>query len=487
MTKRAPKTNPVAVNDGLMNVVTGSGTGADKTTYDRYTGGGLVLDHEAINAYRTSGLARKVHDLPPFEMTREWRSWQAEATQVERLENEEKRLGLRDKYREALILARLTGGALIVMGLSGSSESAARVPSKLRYVHVFPKQSVALGPIDKDIESDNFGNPSHYEVNGVKLHPSRCIPVISNKVPSETFMGGSFWGDPLLTALGRAMKNCDATQNNIAALVPEAKTDIIGIPGLTTLLMNAEYESALTKRMAVTALFKSVHNATLIDSAVQGGAGETWEQRTLSFGGLPDIQRTFNVLLAAVSDIPYTRLFGESPGGLQTSGDNEQRDFERMIRSKQDVELRPILERIDPHLISTALNSVPASVHWRFAPLSTMNEKEAAEVDSKNATTWKTLVDAAIVPSEVAYAAVKNNLIETGRYGGVEAAYEDYERGLDVDELVPEIEAQTPVADALTDEEFDELARQVADDMSGGNTDGKTKVQRLMAWLRGEK
>lgn len=474
MTKRATKTNPVAVNDGLMNVVTGSGTGADKSAYDRYGFAGLVSDHEAINAYRSSGLARKIHDLPPFEMTREWRSWQADANQIEKLEAEENRLSVRDKYREALILARLTGGALIVMGLSGSSSQAVRGPSKLRYIHVFPKQSVGLGPLDRDIESPNFGNPSHYEIQGVKIHPSRCIPVIANKVPSDTFLGGSFWGDPLLMSLGRAMKNCDATQNNIAALVPEAKTDIIGIPGLTTLLMNAEYESALTKRMAVTALFKSVHNATLIDSAVQGGVGETWEQRQLSFGGLPEIQRTFNVLLSAVSDIPYTRLFGESPGGLNTSGDNEQRDFERMIRSKQDVELRPILERMDPHLIATALNTVPASVHWRFSPLSVLNEKEAAEVDSKNATTWKTLVDAAIVPSEVAYSVVKNQLIESGRNGGAEAAYEEYERGLSVEELVSEVEVETPAMAMDVIPEIESFA-------------GESRMERLMAWLRGEK
>lgn len=486
MTKRAPKTKTTAaVSDGLMNVVTGSGTGADKTAHDFYAYPAHVSDFEAINAYRSSGLCRKIHDLPPMEMTREWRSWQADDTQIERIEAEEKRLGLRDKAREALKLARLTGGALIVMGLPGAPSREVTQPSRLRYIHVFPKQSVGLGPTERDIASPYFGTPKYFEVEGVRLHPSRVVPVIANKPPQEAALNGDFWGEPLMVSIGRALKNCDATQNNIAALVPEAKTDIIGIPGLTTMLMNAEYEAALTKRMAVTALFKSVHNATLIDSAVQGGVGETWDTRQLSFGGLPDIQRSFNVVLAAVSDIPYTRLFGESPGGLQTSGDNEQRDFERMIKGKQDVELRPVLERIDPHLIYTALGTVPPSVHWRFSPLSTMNEKEAADVDSKNAQTWKTLVDGGLIPSEVAMAGVKNQLIESGRFPGIEAAYERADAGLDIEPL-DDPGDESDLSDALTQVERDALIERIANGPNDGTTLSE-KVRRLWDYLTGKK
>lgn len=486
MTKRDLKTS-VSLSDGLINCVTGAGTAADKLSYAFY-GVRFITAQEVDASYRTSGLSRKVHDLPPSEMTREWRLWQADIDDVTKIEREEKRLKLRDKAREALLLARMHGGALIVMGLAGSPNRDVRAPSRIRYVHVFNKESVSLGEIDTDMESPYFGEPSYYEVNSVRVHPSRCIPVVGQKIPRGSATDSvSFWGDPLLMCIEAALKNADSTAQNIAAMVQEAKLDVIGIPGLTNNLMSREYEQALMKRMMSVGLFKSAYNTTVVDSAVKGGEGETFETKQLSFAGLPDVQKSFNITLSAVVDIPYTRLFGESAGGLNSSGQNEQRDFERMIRAKQDTELRPILERMDEHLIMTALDSVPDDVNWRFAPLSTMTETESADVDHKNAQTWKVLADTGAVPTEVIFEGIKSQLIESGRHSGVEAAYADASADLEVDELEEPETDPTVVVDRFTDDEFAEVARKIADDMDGGKTTGKTKVDRLMAWLRGEK
>lgn len=483
MTKRDLKTS-TNLSDGLINCVTGAGTGRDKSAYNTYAPT-IITAFEVDNSYRTSGLSRKIHDLPPAEMTREWRLWQADADDITKLEAEEKRLKLRDKAREALTLARMHGGALIVLGLSGSQSTAVRSLSKIRYAHVFSKDNVALGDIETDMESPYFGMPSYFEVNSVKIHPSRCIPVIGQKAPKGVYTGSdSFWGDPLLMSIEAELKNCDSTAQNIASLVQEAKLDIIGIPGLTNNLMNREYEQALMKRMIAVSLFKSAYNTTVIDSAVKGGEGEQWETKQLSFAGLPEVQRTFNVKLSAVVDIPYTRLFGESPGGLQTSGKNEQRDFERMIRAKQDMELRPILEAMDDHLIFTALGRVKPDIHWRFAPLSTMDEVEASEVDKRNAETWKIYADTGAVPQNVIYEGIKNSLIESGRHSGVEAAYEEDERSTDVDPIDFE-EGDTNLIDAITPEERDELIKKITDDPEGGNTSLSDKVKRLWDFLTG--
>lgn len=442
MTKSALKTS-TNLSDGLINCVTGAGTAADKLSYAFY-GVRYITAQEVDASYRTSGLSRKVHDLPPSEMTREWRLWQADIDDVTKIEREEKRLKLRDKAREALLLARMHGGALIVMGLAGSPNRDVRAPSKIRYVHVFNKESVSLGEIDTDMESPYFGEPSYYEVNGVRVHPSRCIPVVGQKIPRGSATDSvSFWGDPLLMSIESAVKNADSTAQNIAAMVQEAKVDIVGIPGLTNNLMSREYEQALMKRMQAVALFQSSFNVKVLDSAVKGGEGEKWETRQLSFSGLPEVQKSFNITLSAVVDIPYTRLFGESAGGLNSSGQNEQRDFERMIRAKQDTELRPILERMDDHLIMTALGNVPDDVNWRFAPLSTLDEVEAADVDHKNAQTWKVLAETGAVPTEVIFEGIKSQLIESGRHSGVEAAYADANADLDIDPIDAPEEAQT--------------------------------------------
>ena len=442
------------VNDGLMNVISGAGTSADKSSFARY--GMTYLDRFQIEAsYRTSGLSRKIHDIVPYEMTREWRNWQADETDTTELENYERRLEIRERVRDAEIAARLYGGAALVLGLPGRAESPApRAGFKsLRYVLALSRHQISLGPISSDLNSPDFGKPEYYMLNGVIIHPSRVIPVIRQKVPVGTIGVDSFWGDPLLMSLEMQLKNADGAQQNVAALLNEAKVDTITIPGLTNSLATQEYERLLARRLEVAALFQSTFNIRLIDgAATAGGEGEKWETRQLSFTGLPDVQRSFNVALSGVSDIPYSRLFGESPGGLNSSGKNEQRDFERMIKSRQNVDMRPVLDRLDDYLIPSALGDRPDDVYWNYAPLSTMDEVEASEVDKRNAEMIQIYVNSGVMPSDVAFKAVKNRLIEAGRFPGIEKAYDESDEQMKIDEIdAGEPGATAGVIDALKD------------------------------------
>lgn len=323
------------VSDGLMNVIQGAGTSRDRQQYARYNPG-YVDPAEVESAYVTSGLCRKIHDIPPFEMTREGRDWQAQDTDISSLEKLENELQVWAKIREALITARLTGGAVIVMGLPGNSATAAPQGGRgaLRYLSVLSRHQVQLGEIQRDLNKPGFGEPVYYELqtDGAtqRIHPSRVIPFVSQKRPAGTMFSGSneFWGDPLLLSIEMALKNNDGAYQNLAALLGESKVDTVTIPGLSDRLATTEYESALTKRLAVAQMFQSQFNMRLIEGGTTDNApSEKWETRQISFAGLPEVVRTFGVFLAGVVDIPYSRLFGESPGGLNSTGKNEQIDF----------------------------------------------------------------------------------------------------------------------------------------------------------------
>jgi hypothetical protein len=127
------------VRDGFANLMTGRGTTADKSVHGGYYLRPLSAQ-EIEAAYRSSWLMRKAVDRPANDMTRAWRDWQADKEQITALEAEEKRLGLRDKIKRAVILGRLGGGALIlgVPGATRCCRSTARAFGKgaLRYLHV---------------------------------------------------------------------------------------------------------------------------------------------------------------------------------------------------------------------------------------------------------------------------------------------------------------------------------------------------------------
>ena len=432
------------VGDGLANVITGLGVqGMDRNVASRYAFG-FIDQYQVEAAYRTSGLTKKIHDIPPYEMTREGRDWQAGDKDIEKLEAEERRLGVWAKVRQALTTARLFGGAAIIMGLPGDPALAPPVGrlKGLSYITVVSRYQVNVGPLDADLRSPYFGQPTYYELTGTaqtqKIHPSRVIAVIGQPMPLGAVGSADnqgFWGDPLLLSIETACKNVDSSHGNIAALLSEAKVDTITMARLSDNLGTSEGEGALANRIRIAQYFQSMFNTRLLDGGNGGDSADKWETRQLSFAGLPEVVRAFQVFVAGVADIPYTRLFGESPGGLNASGDGQQTDFNRMIKAKQDTELRPVLDRIDEYLIPSALGNRPSDVYWTFAPLETPNPETAAKIEKSDAETVKIYADAGAVPETVIAAMTRGRLIESGYWPGVEAAYEESDASGEVDEI----------------------------------------------------
>ncbi len=420
--------------DRLSNLVSGMGTTVDRAVYGGYN---LIMAQPAQveAAYRGSWLMRKIVDIPAIDMTRAWRSWQAESADIEKIEAEEKRLQLKAKCKRALILARLWGGGAIVIGVKnqGSDLKTELNPEAvstggLAYVHVFAKsQIVASGRMIVDPESPWFGHPENYTLTPqggtqVELHPSRVVAFVGQPAPEGSMMQADwFWGDPLYQSLMTAIQNADLSLDSFAALISDAKNDIIKIPDLMTNIASSEYEDRLRQRLAVANSTKSIWRALLLDGE------EEWEQRQITWTGIPEIMGTYLQVVAGAADIPVTRMLGQSPKGLQSTGEGEEKDYHAMIEARQDELLTPALDRIDQFLIRSALGSVPSDVWWRFNPLTRLTPKEAAEVENKRALTIKTYSDTGLIEPPALAEIAKNAMIESGQWPGSESAFEEFD------------------------------------------------------------
>lgn len=433
------------VADGLANLYSRLGTSADRNTQSVYYT--PVLSQQQLEAaYRSSWLTRKVHDLPPFEMTRAGRDWKAEQDQIEKLENEELRLGLWPKLRQALTTARLHGGSALLLGVRQGSPDMPLVVDRLgantlRYVFVASRhQLYAPWGFEQDPESDFFGAPSMWEMRGargntVRIHPSRVITFHGAPVPPgaiTTSQLDQFWGDPLLLSVKSAIDNAETSQAAVATLLHEMKQDVISIPGLTEQIATAGAEERLAARIEAIDRFKSMFNALLLDAGGEDGkGGETWETRQLSFAQHPELLRQFVSIVAGAADIPVTRLMGESPGGLNSTGKGEQDDFDRMIGALQTAHLAPSLfGRIDEILIRSTLGSRPPEIYSAFAPLREPDEAKASEVEKREAETVEIYSRTNLIPSDALAKAAVNRLIEGGRWPGLDQAIEESDKEL---------------------------------------------------------
>lgn len=417
--------------DKLTNVMSGRGTSIDRAMYNRYSF--IAVDpSQAEAAYRDSWLMRKIIDLPPDDMTRAWRAWQTDKDNIEKLEAEERRLQVKAKCKRALILARLWGGGAIVIGNGDADSMEPLKPGtsagSLRYLNVYSRYQLTAGPEITDPVSEWCGQPEKFKLMSqgrpLDIHPSRVVAFVGQRMPEGTLISGAdwFWGDPLYQSIRTALQNADLAQDGFAALIDEAKVDIIKIPDMMANVGTDEYTERFLARLSAAAQGKSTWRMMAIDGA------EEWEQRQITWAGMPDIITSYLQIVAGAADIPITRLLGQSPKGLQSTGDGEERDYHAMIAGKQDEMLAPALDRIDALLIPSALGSRPSDVWYSFNTLERLSPKDAAEIQGKFATAFKTLVDTGNFENEAMSEIGKNYMIESGFFPGAEAAFEAAEK-----------------------------------------------------------
>ncbi|WP_152045491.1 phage portal protein [Aureimonas psammosilenae] len=415
--------------DRLQNLITGLGSSKDKNTDTNF-----VLHHQSQvqleAAYRSDWLARKVVDIVPFDMTREWRTWRADEDQIQALEALEKQLGIRQKVARALCLSRLYGGAVLVLG-DGANDPRQELrvdgvkKGGLRYLHVLSRHEIAANDVDRDPVSPYFGEPKSYQINSasqsVELHPSRVVRFIGSPLPS--MVGYEGWGDSILQALYDAIIQASSAQQHVSGLIPEAKTDIISMPGLSEALSTQAGTASVTNRFQYAAMAKGMFGMLLIEGDGQK-QGEVWQQKQLNFGAFPDLMRIFLQVAAGAADIPVTRLLGQSPAGMSATGESDMRNYHDHLRARQVNELGPALARLDEVLIRSALGSRPEGVWYDWAPLWQMSDKEKAEIAKSTAETAAIYAREALIPAEVLAEGVKGRLIDDGTFPGIEAAYD---------------------------------------------------------------
>lgn len=429
MTDAKPRQRVKAISvpitaDGLVNMVSRLGTGSDKSSHYRYFKS--WTDQTQIDAaYRTS-IFRKAVDIPPSDMVREWRSYKGiDEEQITAIEAEEKRLDLRRKIREALILARKDGNAVILIGAGGNAASPLRPETirkdGLKHINVLSKSDIYPRDRDRDPLSPNFDGPTYWELKNearTRVHPSRVIKFTGNPV-RESFAWDGWGGESLFAVMERAVTNNDQIAGAIAALVDEAKVDVIKLKNLMANLSTADGENLLVRRFSAVNTLKSIVNAMVIDG------DDEYDQKTLTFVGLTDIQQGAQGIVAALADIPVTRMWGRSAAGMNATGEGDLRNYYDGIKSSQTVDLAPTISTLDECLFWSALGDRPDELFYEWNALYQLSEKEAAEVEKIYGETAASYATSALIPDTALTKIVKGGIIERGQWPGAEKAFND--------------------------------------------------------------
>lgn len=396
------ETKSVERKDGWMNLFTGLGTKSDKTKSTRAVPTGFLADAEKEIIYADDGLGARIVDLLPEDMMKQGWHYVFE-NEKEGFDNYSKIYNhvfkeIRANYKitQALKWARLYGGALILLGVyDGESLDQPLNLNKIKNfenLKIIPRNNVMYGTMEFQMnpELPHYGQVEYYPVTFYtgrqyqmqRVHYSRVIEIKGIEIPSSEAslipMEFRYWGLSVFQRIQDRLKELGSSFSSLANLLNELTIGKYKYKDLAQIMASDEGGELVQKRLQAMDLMKSVFHSVLLDT------DESFERDTLSFSGVSDVMYQFMMMTSAATGYPMTKLFGISPGGLNSTGDADMYQYYDMVKARQESDLLPILDRLIKIISEWQRIPEPEIV---FNPLEQMTEKEQAELEEKKANT----------------------------------------------------------------------------------------------------
>lgn len=415
---------PSGFIDSFVNLVAGLGTNKDKKTSGYFQLRDLGVDQlEAM--YSADWLSGKVIDIPVDDSTRKWRKITAPSVEdkIKVIRDYEEKLQVKQKINEAQKWADLYDGAIIIMMMDDDVEiSEPLEPEKVKEGGLYKLEvfdSTEISPMEvvtDDITDPTFRIPKYYSISGGDLiHYSRVLRFEGYKLPWRLKSQHNYWGQSRLQRYYDALRNARSVIDSVASLMYEAKNDILSVPGLYQELAAPNGFAKILQRFQLGDMLKSNNNMLILDDK------EKFQRIHTTFAGIADLMQKFLLVSSAASDIPATRLLGQSAIGMNSTGEGEERNYYDRVSSDQETKYKPVLDQLDAVMVPSAIGEMPEDYTYEFNPLRQMTEAEQSDIDVKNSQRDGAYLDRGVITEAI----VAQELKENGTYSAIDDEYID--------------------------------------------------------------
>lgn len=349
-----------------------------------------AMDRIASDLYFTDWQSAKIITIPVDDALRS--GWQYEGIsdeEVKTLEEFDQSIDVLNKVKRGMIIERLLGGAVILMGIK-DQEDKPELPlnieaieeGDLTFMNVIPRHRVHLTKVNQDPLSPGFGKPMTYTINGHVVHESRLLIFDGDPLSytGDDFLvprRGSYqlgFGQSVLTPIIDDLARATGTRQAAFHLVNMASVLIAGVD-MNTLSSTKQGDAVINELQDIYQQI-SVYKMALMDKGI-GDSNLKVEQLTASFGSVPELLMSFLQVLSAASGITSMRFLGEAPGGLNATGKGELEIYYGSIENERIQKLKPQLDKYVA--VSARSNGVPVP-EITFEPLWTLSESENATI-----------------------------------------------------------------------------------------------------------
>jgi phage-related protein (TIGR01555 family) len=414
--------------DGLANVLTGFGTSRDKSTYTKTQPIVFLTQEELENLYGM-WIPKRVVDIVAEQSTRKgfkvlFGGEGAAAKQVNGIEQVIEDLYILENFLLASKNARLYGGSCILLyindGRSADQPVDRRNIKAIEGMEVLDRWQIV--PVIEEENLYDYAKATYYQIISgdlirqpqlVKIHKDRILRFDGEWLPYRIRQRNYGWGMSTLQPIYDSFRHYWTGLNAAATVLVEFDIFVHKLQGLSTMLA-AGKEKDVRDRLVLNDMSKSVYRGYAVDKEK-----EDLDYISRNLGGIGDVLEKLRVDIIGASQIPHTILFGESPGGLGSTGRSEERDFAKHLGDYQSAHYkRPLQKLMELIMLSKSgptNGRIPESWRVSFNNLFELNEREKADVRARVAAVDGRMLQLGVLhPKEVAEA----------RYGGTEWSME---------------------------------------------------------------
>ena len=413
-------------DDGFLNLVTRVGQGAGNALSNAdYVKNDLTRNRERLDAiYRTSWVAGAIVDCIAEDMTRAGVDFigDLQATTESYFQKYLTRKSVWLSLKNAIKWARLYGGAVAVIDVDGQDLS-----TPLNLDSVAAGQFNGLRIFDRwEIEPDSQrfvgldGEPEFYTITngargfGLRIHYSRVLRFLGNDLPSHERRAENCWGASVLERLFDRLVYFDNVTAGAAQLVEKAHLRVVRINNFKTALRSDNAVGSLVKYFDVMRYLQCNEGLTLLDKE------DEYQAHSYGFGGLDAMVLQFGQQLSGACGIPLVRLFGQSPAGLNATGESDLRLYYDNILSLQESRLRENLTRLFSVCFRACFGGrEPAGFDFNFQPLWQVSALDKAAMAASVSQSVLNAYSSGLLDSSTALQELKRASVENGVFSAI--------------------------------------------------------------------
>jgi len=367
----------------------GSGNQHDQSGYGFNFLSRQRLKLEAM--YRSSWVVGQVIDVVADDMTRKGVKLNGLSTpkDSEMIDQEMDRLQVWDKLNKNIKWSRLYGGSLAVMMIDGQNVSTPLNPSTIgkgQFKGLLVLDRWMVQPTLEDLVTEmgpDYGKPKYYDVItdsvglcNQRIHYSRVIRMDGVELPYWQSITENLWGQSVIERLEDRLTIFDSATLGAGQLVYKAHLRTYKVKKLREIIAaGGKFYDALVKQIQEIRMWQSNEGMTLMD------ADDAFETHQYSFTGLDNLLLQFGQQISGATGIPLVRLFGQSPAGLNSTGESDLANYYDNINQQQEGRLRTPLQVLYAVLHMSVLGKpLPDSFSFKFASLWQLDDEKKANV-----------------------------------------------------------------------------------------------------------